>query len=129
MLLKNMYRISIPVQCEFVLIRSIHLQLAHFGLSNQTFLQQLKELVQSNFLRNTRYQLFCRTLLFFKVLHEGRQRYGACPQFDMSLIHNLSGAGCLVRASVDSGCRSLCRAEIIKFANKTHRPVFEIYFI
>ncbi|VDO49722.1 unnamed protein product [Onchocerca flexuosa] len=35
--------------------------------------------------------------------------------------------GCLVRASVDSGYRSLCRAEIIKFANSTHR--FSVYLV
>ncbi|EJD74528.1 hypothetical protein LOAG_18163 [Loa loa] len=62
-----------------------------------------------------------------RVLHEGRQRYSACPQFDMSLIHGLSGVGCLVRVSVDSGCRSLCRAEIIKFSNNTHR--FSVYLV
>ncbi|VDM92554.1 unnamed protein product [Onchocerca ochengi] len=59
-----------------------------------------------------------------RILHEGRQRYSACPSFDISLIHRLNGIGCLVRASVDSGYRSLCRAEIIKFANSTHRLVF-----
>uniref|UniRef100_A0A915PNH5 Tudor domain-containing protein n=1 Tax=Setaria digitata TaxID=48799 RepID=A0A915PNH5_9BILA len=61
------------------------------------------------------------------ILHEGRQRYSACPQFDTTQIHELSGMGCLVRASVDSGCRSLCRAEIIKFAENTHR--FSVYLV
>ncbi|EJW77959.1 hypothetical protein WUBG_11130, partial [Wuchereria bancrofti] len=62
-----------------------------------------------------------------RILHEGRQRYSTCPQFDMSLVHQLNGVGCLVRASVDSGCRSLCRAEIIKFANSTNR--FSVYLV
>ncbi|CAG9530812.1 unnamed protein product [Cercopithifilaria johnstoni] len=62
-----------------------------------------------------------------KVLHEGRQRYTACPQFDLSLVNELSGMGCLVKASVDSGYRSLCRAEIIKFANNTLR--FSVYLV
>ncbi|VDO31676.1 unnamed protein product [Brugia timori] len=62
-----------------------------------------------------------------RILHEGRQRYSTCPQFDMSLVHQLNGVGCLVKASVDSGCRSLCRAEIIKFANSTNR--FSVYLV
>uniref|UniRef100_A0A0R3RRS8 Tudor domain-containing protein n=1 Tax=Elaeophora elaphi TaxID=1147741 RepID=A0A0R3RRS8_9BILA len=64
-----------------------------------------------------------------RILHEGRQRYSTCPLFDPSLVHELSGMGCLVRASVDNGHRSLCRAEIIKFSNSTYRHVFGIYFI
>ncbi|KAM3716720.1 Surface protein P12p [Dirofilaria immitis] len=62
-----------------------------------------------------------------RVLHEGRQRYSVCPPFDMSLIHGLNGIGCLVRASVDNGYRSLCRAEIIKFAYSTHK--FSVYLV
>ncbi|VBB25895.1 unnamed protein product [Acanthocheilonema viteae] len=62
-----------------------------------------------------------------RVLHEGRQRYIACPQFDLSLIHELSGMGCLVRASVDSAYRSLYRAEIIKFSNNIHK--FSVYLV
>ncbi|VDK82768.1 unnamed protein product [Litomosoides sigmodontis] len=64
-----------------------------------------------------------------RILHEGRQRYSSYPHFDQSIVKELRGVGCLVRASVDSGYRSLCRAEIIKFVKSTQRPVFRNYFI
>ncbi|VDN08001.1 unnamed protein product [Thelazia callipaeda] len=62
-----------------------------------------------------------------KVLHEGRQRYSTFPQFQLPLVSRFFGMSCIVRTSIDSGCRCLCRGEIIKFFNATSK--FLVYLV
>ncbi|VDK31782.1 unnamed protein product [Gongylonema pulchrum] len=62
-----------------------------------------------------------------KMLHEDRQRYCTCPQLRVAAGQDLNRMTCMVRTSLDSGYRVMCRAEISKYTGSTSR--FSVYLV